>query len=114
MLKSEVQVGKVYVARINGRLTKVRIDAVVERQGYTSPNSYRQRPTVTHWAATNLTTNRRIELKSAAKLIREDKPVVQPPQPRKSPLEIVNEAISRGQMLTREEVSTIVAQQGSL
>lgn len=66
MKKNEVQVGKVYIAKINGRITKVHINEVVVRSGY-GPNAKDR----THWKATNLTTGRKIELKSAVKLIRE-------------------------------------------
>ena len=60
MLKSEVRIGSIYIAKISGRLALVRLDAVAASgRGY---------------AATNLDTHRQIRIKSPAKLRREVSP----------------------------------------
>lgn len=53
MKKNEVEIGGVYVAKISGRLTHVRITAVSQYGG---------------WDAVNVNTNREVRIRSAAKL----------------------------------------------
>lgn len=53
MLKSQVQIGGRYMAKVSNVLTTVRIDAVHRNGG---------------WTATNLATQRKVHIKSAAKL----------------------------------------------
>lgn len=55
MLKSQVEIGKVYVAKISGRLARVQIDGICFRGG---------------WYATNLDTGRKIRIRGATKLRR--------------------------------------------
>lgn len=61
MLKKDVKIGGVYVAKVSNKLTQVRIDSADEsaRDGRTK------------WWATNLRTGRAIRIHSAAKLRRE-------------------------------------------
>ena len=56
MKKSEVSVGKTYIVKVSGNLTRVRLDSVSEYGG---------------WNGTNLQTGRSVRIKSAAKLRRE-------------------------------------------
>lgn len=61
MLKKQINIGsvyvaKIYVAKISGRLVRVQINSVSNYGG---------------WNATNLDTNRQIRIKSAAKLRKE-------------------------------------------
>lgn len=56
MKKGDVQIGKVYRAKISTMLTNVRIDAESRFGG---------------WDATNLATGRKVRIRSAAKLRRE-------------------------------------------
>ena len=53
MKKAEVRLGGVYVAKITGKLTQVRLDRVSPYGG---------------WDATNLKTGRLVRIRSAAKL----------------------------------------------
>jgi hypothetical protein len=53
MRKHEIELGRVYVAKVSGRLVPVRIDAVSPFGG---------------WRATNLATGRTIRVRSAARL----------------------------------------------
>ena len=54
MLKSQVQVGGVYAAKISGTVVPVRLDS--------------EAPNGKGWQATNLTTNRTVRIRTAAKL----------------------------------------------
>lgn len=54
MLKKDIEIGGVYIAKISDKLARVRIDA---------PAQYGN-----GWDATNLDTGRKIRIKSAAKL----------------------------------------------
>ena len=56
MLKANVQLGKVYIAKVSGKLCRVRLARASEYGG---------------WMATNLETGREIRIRSAAKLRRE-------------------------------------------
>lgn len=56
MLKRDVEIGKIYIARISGRLARVKLTGLCNYGG---------------WYALNLETNREIRIKSAAKLRRE-------------------------------------------
>jgi len=53
MKKSDVKIGRVYVAKVSDRLTEVRIDSVHSKTG---------------WNATNTRTGKRIRIKSARRL----------------------------------------------
>jgi hypothetical protein len=70
MLKKDVVVGQVYVAKISGKLTRVRIDSEVESRTI-GEGGYSGRPKRKiggGWMATNLNTGRQVRIKSAAKL----------------------------------------------
>lgn len=56
MLKANVLLGHVYIAKVSGKLCRVRLDRTSEYGG---------------WWATNLETAREIRIRSAAKLRRE-------------------------------------------
>jgi len=56
MLKANVSLGKVYIAKVSGNLCRVRLARVSQYGG---------------WFATNLETGREIRIRSAAKLRRE-------------------------------------------
>ena len=56
MLKAQVSLGKVYIAKVSDKLCRVRLDRESEYGG---------------WFATNLETGREIRIRSAAKLRRE-------------------------------------------
>lgn len=56
MLKKQIQIGKVYAAKVSNKICAVRIDSVSMYGG---------------WNATNLDTGRTIRIKSAAKLRKE-------------------------------------------
>lgn len=60
MKKSEVQVGKVYIVKVSGKLARVRLTEASPYGG---------------WIGTNLSTNREVRIKSAAKLRGEDVPL---------------------------------------
>jgi len=62
MTKKEIEIGKVYLAKISGRLSPVRI---------LSFSQYNSR----HWVAENVRTKRKIIIRSAAKLRAELEPV---------------------------------------
>jgi hypothetical protein len=64
MLKKDVAVGRTYVATIGGRRTVVRLEADL-----LATSTWREGRT--WWSATNLMTNHRVTIKSAAKLQRE-------------------------------------------
>lgn len=56
MLKVNVKIGGIYIAKISGNLTRVHLDRESEHGG---------------WWATNLATRREVRIRSAAKLRRE-------------------------------------------
>jgi hypothetical protein len=62
MKKADVVIGKIYVVKVSGRETKVRLDRESPYGG---------------WVGTNLATSREVRIRSAAKLRR----VYIPPQP---------------------------------
>lgn len=62
MLKKEIEIGKVYVAKISGRLSPVRILSI-------------SRYNSCHWIAKNLRTKRQVVIRSAQKLRGELEPV---------------------------------------
>jgi len=66
MKKHEIKVGGHYVAKVAGRLTTVRVDAIREVDGYTNPSAWASAPTKTLYDVTNLTTNRKTTFRSAA------------------------------------------------
>jgi hypothetical protein len=53
MLKAQVEVGKVYVMKVSGGLTRVRLDSISQYGG---------------WNGTNLKTGREVRIRTAAKL----------------------------------------------
>ena len=53
MLKAEIKLGKVYRVKVNGRLTRVRLDSVSPFGG---------------WQGINLVTGRKVHIRTAAKL----------------------------------------------
>jgi len=53
MRRDEVQIGKVYLAKVNGKLTRVRLDAESRYGG---------------WDGTNLATGKKVRIKSAQRL----------------------------------------------
>jgi len=53
MKNSEIQIGSVYIAKVTGKPTRVRIDSTVATGG---------------WKATNLLTNRQVRIKTARRL----------------------------------------------
>lgn len=65
MLKKDVVIGAVYIAKISGNLVEVEILSTMIQRGY-GPNSKDR----THWLAKNLKTGRGVTIKSAAKLRR--------------------------------------------
>jgi hypothetical protein len=68
MKKSEIKIGGVYVAKVSNKLTRVRVDRIVE---YTSAGPYNgwasKDRTKTRYHVTNLTTNRALVFHSATK-----------------------------------------------
>ena len=56
MLKAQVEIGKIYVMKVSGSLTRVRLDSVSQYGG---------------WNGTNLATGREVRIRTAAKLRRE-------------------------------------------
>lgn len=66
MRKHEIKIGGVYTARVSGRLTTVRVEAIRER-GYGT--TIRNMP---YYDVTNLATGRRLTFRSAAKFRKED------------------------------------------
>lgn len=84
MKKADIKVGGHYVAKVSGKLTTVRVDAICEynptwRPSSTSYGSYRTIKSSTHYDVTNLATSRKLTFRSAAKFRyekRADKPGV--------------------------------------
>ena len=72
--KDDVKIGGVYVVRLHGKMTKVRIEEETSSQRWVGLASSGKRRTSTHWSATNLATGRRVVIKSAAKLRKEVNP----------------------------------------
>ena len=65
MKRCDVRVGGIYIAKISGRLCRVRLD---DENEHTAWGNGRQ---TTYWLATNLETGRSVKIHSAAKLRRE-------------------------------------------
>ena len=65
MLKAQIEIGKVYIAKVSGKLCRVRID---RERSFEVLGGHRTNHT---WIATNLETGREIRIRSAAKLRRE-------------------------------------------
>lgn len=65
MIKDQIEIGKVYIAKVSGRLCRVRVTSITKREGYGRTKA------TTRYDATNLETGREITIKSAAKLRRE-------------------------------------------
>jgi hypothetical protein len=57
MRKADVSLGHIYIAKVSGKLTRVRLD--------------RESPFGNGWIATNLVTNREVRVRSAARLRKE-------------------------------------------
>jgi hypothetical protein len=70
VLKKDVAIGRAYLMNHTSGKIQVRIIGELARNRGRIDNPIR----VTHWAAENLATGRRIEIKSAARLIREVTP----------------------------------------
>lgn len=66
MKKHEIQVGGIYTAKVSGRLTTVRVDAIREYDP-SFGGSFRRSNTQTRYDVTNLATGRRTTFRSAAK-----------------------------------------------
>ena len=65
MLKANVSIGKVYIAKVSGKLCRVRLE---RERNFSGLGGHR----VNHgWFATNLETGREIVIRTAAKLRRE-------------------------------------------
>ncbi len=68
MKKADVKVGGLYRAKVSGKLTTVRVDAIRERDGWNGGSIYAsQRKATTVYDVTNLATGRRTTFRSAAK-----------------------------------------------
>lgn len=69
MKKKEIKVGGVYHAKVSGKLTTVRVDAIRESEGFTTGASYWTRRTAskTYYDVTNLRTGRKTTFRSATK-----------------------------------------------
>ncbi len=65
MKKSEIQVGGVYIAKVSGKLTSVRVDMIRQNKGY-GGGRYPNKGSV-HYDVTNLATGRKTTFRSAAK-----------------------------------------------
>lgn len=72
MKKAEITVGGTYLAKVSGKLTTVRVDAIRESQSY---RAHQPHTAITLYDITNLTTKRRITFRSAAKFRRVVSPV---------------------------------------
>jgi len=75
MKKNEIQVGGTYTAKVSGKLTTVRVDAVREISGYRGSSfpygiGGRASPDRTVYDVTNLATGRRTTFRSAMKFRR--------------------------------------------
>lgn len=68
MKKAEIKVGGVYCAKVSGKLTEVRVDAITEHEGY-QQRGYGGRKVGggTRYAVTNLKTGRQTAFRSATK-----------------------------------------------
>lgn len=62
MKRAEVRVGGIYLAKISGRLVRVRLDDELRREGWRTGRK------CNYWLTTNLDTGRNITIRSAAKL----------------------------------------------
>ncbi len=70
MKKSEIVIGGVYLAKVSGKITKVRVDGIREVQKYGNNRDYSGRlkiRDVTVYDVTNLSTKRELTFCSAAK-----------------------------------------------
>lgn len=74
MKKSEIKVGGLYLAKVSGQLTTVRVDAIREREraGSLTDKNGRIKPGITVYDVTNLRTGRKTMFRSAAKFRCED------------------------------------------
>lgn len=81
MKKAEIVVGGIYVAKVSGKLTKVRVDEIreVDRQCMSGGLRSLEGKTETRYDVTNLTTGRQTTFRSAAKFRSEVKPVAETP-----------------------------------
>jgi hypothetical protein len=72
MKKHEIEVGKVYEAKVNGRVARVRVEATRETNplGSLTNRHGRVKPPVTVYDVVNLETGRRTTFRSAAKFRR--------------------------------------------
>jgi hypothetical protein len=68
MKRHEVNVGRIYAAKVSGVITHVRIDEIREAGWRRHPDGGMSRERFDGYDATNLKTGRRVHIKSAAKL----------------------------------------------
>lgn len=69
MKKGDIKVGGYYIAKISGKLTTVRVDAIRETDGYSTGSSYwaMRHSAKTVYDLTNMATMRKATCRSAAK-----------------------------------------------
>lgn len=86
MKKNEIRVGGVYVAKVSGKLTKVRVDSISEVEGFRASHlsGMRSRRDSTSYSVTNLTTKRTTSFRSASKFRQEVKETAMPVPGQKS------------------------------
>lgn len=72
MKKNQIVVGGHYLAKVSGRITTVRVDAIRETSSYRANQPYTP---VTRYDVTNLATGRRTTFRSAAKFRGPAKPI---------------------------------------
>ena len=72
MKKREIKLGGIYTAKVSGKLTIVRVDQIREESQCRNVITGRisRYPSITAYDVTNLTTNRKITFRSAAKFRR--------------------------------------------
>lgn len=64
MKKSEIQIGSIYIAKVSGKLTRVRVDAI---RDYCAPVFGKEGRWEKRYDVTNLATGRKTTFRSAAK-----------------------------------------------
>jgi hypothetical protein len=67
MKASEIKIGGVYIAKVSGRLTRVRVDAIRSTDAWRYRGGVPQVRGTTVYDVTNITTQRRLTFRSAAK-----------------------------------------------
>lgn len=69
MKKADIKIGGHYIARVSGKLTTVRVDAIQDRNGIDGGRYVKAH---TDYDVTNLATGRKLTFRSAAKFRFED------------------------------------------